>query len=119
MAMVRRAGIERAQLLVEAARRGPLQTFLRSWLQDLRAQKSRIRWQIEVDPPKSEAARNKARHGRVSSGVQPPRSFHAQDSRRPPRRRLRPGRLLHDVRCAAAPTKVKDSVLTNVSGMTL
>jgi len=50
MAMVRRAGIERAQLLVEAARRGPLQTFLRSWLQDLRAQKSRIRWQIEVDP---------------------------------------------------------------------
>jgi len=36
--------------LVEAARRGPLQTFLRAWLQDLRAQKSRIRWQIEVDP---------------------------------------------------------------------
>jgi primosomal protein N' (replication factor Y) len=50
MAMVRRAGIERAQLLVEAARRGPLQTFLRSWLRDLRAQKSRVRWQIEVDP---------------------------------------------------------------------
>ncbi len=50
MAMVRRAGIERAQLLVEAAQRGPLQTFLRSWLRDLRAQKSRVRWQIEVDP---------------------------------------------------------------------
>jgi primosomal protein N' (replication factor Y) len=50
MAMVRRAGIERAQLLVEAAQRGPLQKFLRSWLRDLRAQKSRVRWQIEVDP---------------------------------------------------------------------
>jgi primosomal protein N' (replication factor Y) len=50
MAMVRRAGIERAQLLVEAARRGPLQAFLRSWLRDLRAKKSRVRWQIEVDP---------------------------------------------------------------------
>ena len=50
MAMVRRAGIERAQLLVEAAQRGPLQMFLRSWLRDLRAQKSRVRWQIEVDP---------------------------------------------------------------------
>ena len=50
MAMVRRAGIERAQLLVEAAQRSPLQTFLREWLSVLRAQKSRVRWQIEVDP---------------------------------------------------------------------
>jgi primosomal protein N' (replication factor Y) len=50
MAMVRRAGIERAQLLVEAAQRGPLQAFLRSWLRELRSQKSRVRWHIEVDP---------------------------------------------------------------------
>ena len=32
------------------SQRGPLQTFLRAWLSDLRAQKSRVRWQIEVDP---------------------------------------------------------------------
>ena len=50
MAMVRRAGIERAQLLVESPQRGPLQTFLRAWLASLRARKSRTRWQIEVDP---------------------------------------------------------------------
>jgi primosomal protein N' (replication factor Y) len=50
MALARRAGVERAQLLVEAAQRAPLQAFLRSWLRSLREQKSRVRWQIEVDP---------------------------------------------------------------------
>ena len=45
-----RAGIERAQLLVEAAQRGPLHAFLRAWLGELRARKSGVRWQIEVDP---------------------------------------------------------------------
>lgn len=50
MALQRLAGVERAQLLVEADRRGPLQSFLRGWLHALRARRSRIRWQIEVDP---------------------------------------------------------------------
>jgi primosomal protein N' (replication factor Y) len=50
MALQRLAGVERAQLLVEADRRGPLQAFLRAWLEGLRAKRSRIRWQVEVDP---------------------------------------------------------------------
>jgi len=50
MALARRAGVERAQLLVEAAQRGPLQAFLRDWLRALREQKSSVRWQVEVDP---------------------------------------------------------------------
>jgi primosomal protein N' (replication factor Y) len=50
MALQRLAGVERAQLLVEADRRAPLQTFLRTWLAALRAQRSRVRWQVEVDP---------------------------------------------------------------------
>jgi primosomal protein N' (replication factor Y) len=50
MALQRLAGVERAQLLVEADRRPPLQSFLRAWLEGLRAKKSRLRWQIEVDP---------------------------------------------------------------------
>jgi primosomal protein N' (replication factor Y) len=50
MALQRLAGVERAQLLVEADRRGPLQSFLRTWLDGLRATRGRVRWQIEVDP---------------------------------------------------------------------
>jgi primosomal protein N' (replication factor Y) len=50
MALARRAGIERAQLLVEASQRGPLHGFLRPWLAALRSQRSAVRWQIEVDP---------------------------------------------------------------------
>jgi primosomal protein N' (replication factor Y) len=50
MALQRLAGVERAQLLVEADRRGPLQTFLRAWIEGLRARRGRVRWQIEVDP---------------------------------------------------------------------
>jgi primosomal protein N' (replication factor Y) len=50
MALQKLAGAERAQLLVEADRRGPLQAFLRAWLESLRATRSRVRWQIEVDP---------------------------------------------------------------------
>jgi len=50
MALQRLAGVERAQLLVEADRRAPLQAFLRSWLDGLRAKKGRPRWNIEVDP---------------------------------------------------------------------
>jgi primosomal protein N' (replication factor Y) len=50
MALQRLAGVERAQLLVEADHRGPLQAFLRTWIDGLRAKRSRIRWQVEVDP---------------------------------------------------------------------
>jgi primosomal protein N' (replication factor Y) len=50
MALQRLAGVERAQLVVEADRRGPLQSFLRTWVEGLRAKRSRVRWQIEVDP---------------------------------------------------------------------
>ncbi|HTN48908.1 MAG TPA: primosomal protein N' [Burkholderiaceae bacterium] len=50
MTLARRAGIERAQLLVEAAQRPPLHRFLRAWLARLRELKARVRWNIEVDP---------------------------------------------------------------------
>ena len=50
MAVARRAGIERAQLLIEATQRPPLHRFLRSWLAQLRELGSRVRWQIDVDP---------------------------------------------------------------------
>ena len=50
MALQRLAGAERAQLLIEADRRAPLQALLRSWLGDLRTRRTRVRWQIEVDP---------------------------------------------------------------------
>jgi primosomal protein N' (replication factor Y) len=50
MALQRLADVERAQLLVEADRRAPLQAFLRSWLEGLRQARARVRWQIEVDP---------------------------------------------------------------------
>ena len=50
MALQRLAGVERAQLLVEADRRGPLQSFLRAWIEGLRAKRTPVRWQVEVDP---------------------------------------------------------------------
>ena len=50
MALQKLAGVERAQLLVEADRRAPLQAFLRAWLAELRSRRARVRWQIEVDP---------------------------------------------------------------------
>jgi primosomal protein N' (replication factor Y) len=50
MALQRLAGVERAQLLIEADRRAPLQSLLRSWLDQLRTRRTRVRWQIEVDP---------------------------------------------------------------------
>jgi primosomal protein N' (replication factor Y) (superfamily II helicase) len=50
MALARRAGVERAQLLVESQHRARLQSFLREWLNGLRAVKGSVRWQIEVDP---------------------------------------------------------------------
>jgi primosomal protein N' (replication factor Y) len=54
MPLAKRAGIHRAQLLVEAARRSTLQSALRSWLPPVRTlaagYRPRVRWQIEVDP---------------------------------------------------------------------
>lgn len=50
MSLMRLANIERAQLLVEADSRRALQDFLRVWLAGLRAERSRLRWSIEVDP---------------------------------------------------------------------
>ncbi len=50
MAMQRLKGRERAQLLVEARTRTALHDFLRPWLERLRAERSTLSWQIEVDP---------------------------------------------------------------------
>jgi len=54
MPLARLAGVFRAQMLVEAPRRGQLQAFLRSWLAQLRGGDAPpapgVRWQIEVDP---------------------------------------------------------------------
>jgi primosomal protein N' (replication factor Y) len=49
--MMRLAGRERAQLLVQAAQRPPLQRFLSAWRKLLAEQKSSVaRWSIDVDP---------------------------------------------------------------------
>ena len=50
MSMTRVANVERAQLLLESASRPVLQAFLRAWLAQLRAMKSRLKWSLEVDP---------------------------------------------------------------------
>lgn len=50
MTITRVAGVERAQLLLESSSRAQLQAFLKPWMQALRAQKSRLRWSLEVDP---------------------------------------------------------------------
>jgi primosomal protein N' (replication factor Y) (superfamily II helicase) len=50
MALQRRAGVERAQLLAEADRRAPLQAFLKGWLPALKARRGAPRWHLEVDP---------------------------------------------------------------------
>jgi primosomal protein N' (replication factor Y) len=49
--MVRRAGRERAQLLVQSASRARLQEFLAAWLERLSgAPSSPARWSLDVDP---------------------------------------------------------------------
>jgi primosomal protein N' (replication factor Y) len=50
--MERRAGRYRAQLLLEAAERPPLQRLLAAWLPLVEALPSarRVRWSIDVDP---------------------------------------------------------------------
>ena len=50
--MPRRAGVLRAQILIEAAERSTLQAFLSSWLDTLRElpEGKPLRWSIDVDP---------------------------------------------------------------------
>jgi primosomal protein N' (replication factor Y) len=50
--MQRRAGRNRAQMLLQASSRAPLQTLLSTWLQRLESLKSgrKVRWSIDVDP---------------------------------------------------------------------
>ena len=50
MTVTRVANMDRAQLLVESASRPALQIFLKQWVADLRARKSRVKWTLEVDP---------------------------------------------------------------------
>ncbi len=50
MTITRVAGVERAQLLVESVSRMQLQAFLKPWVAEMRALKSKVRWTLEVDP---------------------------------------------------------------------
>jgi len=50
MLMMRVAGRERAQLLVESASRKALHAFIDAWLARLGEEKTPVRWQLEVDP---------------------------------------------------------------------
>ena len=50
MPLMRLAGRERAQLLLESASRSALHAFLESWLRQLGALRTPVRWQLEVDP---------------------------------------------------------------------
>jgi primosomal protein N' (replication factor Y) len=49
--LARRAGLERGQVLVQAAERGPLQRFLPAWREAIeRLPGRRVRWALDVDP---------------------------------------------------------------------
>jgi primosomal protein N' (replication factor Y) len=50
MTVTKVAGVERAQLLLESSSRAQLQSFLKPWMQALRAIKTRVGWTLEVDP---------------------------------------------------------------------
>jgi primosomal protein N' (replication factor Y) len=50
MSMTRVHNVERAQLLVESPSRPALQAFLKAWMAQLRALKTRVKWSLEVDP---------------------------------------------------------------------
>ncbi len=50
MTMTRVHNVDRAQLLVESTSRPALQAFLKEWIADLRAMKSRVKWGVEIDP---------------------------------------------------------------------
>nr|WP_315468728.1 primosomal protein N' [uncultured Undibacterium sp.] len=50
MTMTRVHNVDRAQLLIESTSRPALQAFLKEWIADLRAMKSRVKWGVEIDP---------------------------------------------------------------------
>jgi primosomal protein N' (replication factor Y) len=50
MTMTRVHNVDRAQLLAESSSRPALQAFLKAWVAELRALKTRVRWSLEVDP---------------------------------------------------------------------
>jgi primosomal protein N' (replication factor Y) (superfamily II helicase) len=50
MPVARVAHLERAQLLIESNSRSSLHELLGIWIPQLQTQKSRVRWQVEVDP---------------------------------------------------------------------
>ncbi|UCE31506.1 MAG: primosomal protein N' [Burkholderiales bacterium] len=50
MPLMRKAGQERAQLLIESGSRPALHRHLESWITRLRLLKPAVRWQLEVDP---------------------------------------------------------------------
>jgi primosomal protein N' (replication factor Y) len=50
MPLMRLAGHERAQLLLECASRKALHGFLDEWIPRLAALRAGVRWQLDVDP---------------------------------------------------------------------
>jgi primosomal protein N' (replication factor Y) len=50
MTLTRVANVDRAQLLLESSSRPALQAFLKIWMAELRAVRTRARWSLEVDP---------------------------------------------------------------------
>jgi primosomal protein N' (replication factor Y) len=50
MTMTRVHNVDRAQLLIESSSRPALQAFLKVWIADLRALKTRVKWGVEIDP---------------------------------------------------------------------
>lgn len=51
MSLARRAGMERAQVLVQSGSRPRLQAFLRAWAETLYRMRARgVRWHLDVDP---------------------------------------------------------------------
>ena len=49
--MARKAGVERALLLVQSPTRKPMQAFLSAWMPQLYALKANnVRWILDVDP---------------------------------------------------------------------
>ena len=50
MTVTRVANVDRAQLLVESPSRPLLQAFLKTWMEALRALRTRAKWSLEVDP---------------------------------------------------------------------
>ena len=54
-ALIRRAGLERAQLVVQSPARPALQDFLRRWTAELYASAPKsVRWHLDVDPTESD-----------------------------------------------------------------